>query len=113
MMVYQAKASEINLGLYGAYTFNPEKTLPTTAFIGAWGRTKDALIAMTGLKWGHYQLAFSYDFTLSTLRDVRNAPTPMISRERANVGAWEISFIYVGFLKRALPNETTIPCKFF
>lgn len=113
LFMYQAAATEMNLGLYGAYTFNPEKTLPTTAFLGTWFRSKDAFIAMTGLKWGHYQVAFSYDFTVSTLRDVRKAGPPYVTKERAAVGAWEISFIYVGFLKRALPNETTIPCKFF
>lgn len=110
LFVYQKGATDMNMGLFGAYTFNPEKTLPTTAFLGAWFRAKDAFIAMAGLKWGHYQVAFSYDFTASSFRDVKNDQD---IRKNAAVGAWEISFIYVGFLKRALPNETTIPCKFF
>lgn len=111
LIAYQAKAMDVNLGLYGAYTFNPDKTLPTTAFLGTWYRVKDAAIAMVGLKWGHYQVAFSYDYTVSRLRDVKNATEYVPAN--ATVGAWEISFIYVGFLKRALPSETTIPCKFF
>jgi type IX secretion system PorP/SprF family membrane protein len=110
LFVYQGRATESNMGLFGACIFNPEKNLPTTAFVGGWLRAKDAAIAMVGLKWGHYKVAFSYDFTMSKLRDVRKAEEV---RDRAAVGAWEISFIYVGFLKRALPNETTIPCKFF
>ncbi len=110
LYMYQATASDLNMGLNGAYTFNPDKRLPTTAFLGAWFRAQDAFIAMAGLKWGHYQLCFSYDFTVSNFRDVKN-DTEL--KKNATVGAWEISFIYVGFLKRALPNETTIPCKFF
>jgi type IX secretion system PorP/SprF family membrane protein len=110
LMVYQSKATELNAGLYGAYTFNPEKANPTSVYLGSWFRTKDAFIAMTGLKWGHYQLAFSYDMTVSKLRDVRNVES---IGQRAFVGAWEVSFIYVGFLKRALPSQTTIPCKYF
>ncbi len=113
LLAYQAQATEVNLGLFGGYTFNPDAKLPTTAFLGGWGRAKDAAIAMVGVKWGHYQGAFSYDFNASSLRNVKNATPPMISRERATVGAWEISLIYVGFLRRALPGETTIPCKFF
>lgn len=111
LLMQQATATDINLGLFAAYTFNPEKPLATTAFLGPWYRVKDAAIAMAGLKWGHYQLAFSYDFTVSKFRDVKNATEDV--PKNAAVGAWEVSFIYVGFLKRALPNETTIPCKFF
>ncbi len=111
LLAYQAKAMDVNMGLYGAYTFNPDKTLPTTGFVGTWFRAKDAFIAMTGVKWGHYQVAFSYDFTVSSLRDVKNARE--FVPEKSTVGAWELSFIYVGFLKRALPSETTVPCKFF
>jgi len=110
LLAYQAKATEMNLGLYGAYTFNPNRSNTTTAFLGTWFRTKDAFIAMTGLKWGHYQVCFSYDFTVSSFKDVQKAP---IVGQRTLVGAWELSFIYVGFLKRALPSQTTIPCKFF
>ena len=111
LIAYQAKAMDVNLGLYGAYTFNPETPKPTTAFLGVWYRAKDAAIAMAGLKWGHYQVAFSYDYTVSNLREVKNAKAYV--PDKATVGAWEISFIYVGFLKRAIPSETTIPCKFF
>ncbi|HAR19329.1 MAG TPA: hypothetical protein DCR46_01625 [Cytophagales bacterium] len=110
LMMYQSKATELNVGLHGAYTFNPDKTNPTSVYMGTWFRTRDAFIAMTGLKWGHYQLAFSYDMTVSNLRDVRN----MESIDQRNfVGAWEVSFLYVGFLKRALPSQTTVPCKYF
>jgi type IX secretion system PorP/SprF family membrane protein len=109
LFMYQATASDVNMGLNAAYTFNPEKSTPTTAYLGTWFRAKDAFIAMAGLKWGHYKVAFSYDFTVSKFRDVKKGT----DLNNATVGAWEISFIYVGFLKRALPNETTIPCKFF
>ena len=80
-------------------------------FRGGWGeRSKDAMIGAAAIEFSHYRLGASYDFTMSTLNNIK------AQEELSNVnriGAFEISFTYVGFFNRSEPNDYTVPCKFF
>ncbi|MBX9851641.1 MAG: type IX secretion system membrane protein PorP/SprF [Cytophagaceae bacterium] len=77
---------------------------------GAYYRTIDALILIGGVKYKNYHLGLSYDATVSSLPDVKTAPNV---DDDVKVGAFEISLIYTGFLKRPIPHNTSIPCRFF
>ena len=77
---------------------------------GAYYRTIDALILIGGVKFKNYHAGLSYDATVSSLPDVKTAPNV---DDDVRVGAFEISLIYTGFLKRPIPQNTTIPCRFF
>ncbi len=107
MYMQQQGASDINIGTALGYHLNPNKDI--TVFVGGWYRLSDAAIAMVGMQYKHVKVAFSYDATVSSFKDVRNAPN--VSSK--SVGAYEITLTYVGFLSRALPNEVTVPCRFF
>ena len=107
MYMQQQGASDINMGTALGYRINPNKDI--TVFVGGWYRLSDAAIAMVGMQYKHVKAAFSYDATVSTFKDMSNAPNV----RSKNVGAYEITLTYVGFLSRALPNEVTVPCRFF
>jgi type IX secretion system PorP/SprF family membrane protein len=108
MYMNQAYASDLNMGLAAGYHFNQKKDI--TALLGVWYRNSDAFIVMAGMKIKNYKVAFSYDATTSDLNDVKKATNV---KDNAVIGAYEITITYVGFLKRALPNDVTIPCRFF
>ncbi len=106
----QMKAIDFAPGAAVGYSILNGKLKTGTVMLGYWYRTRDASIIYGGLKYKHYQLGLSYDITNSSLNDIKKVPE--IGRTK-NVGAFEITFIYLGFLKRALPNELTVPCRFF
>ena len=106
----QLKAMDINIGAAIGYSIVSGKLDRSTLMIGFWGRAKDAAIVYGGIKFKSVQLGLSYDITSSSLNNVKNAPT--IGRSK-NIGAFEITLIHVGFLKRAIPNDLTVPCRFF
>lgn len=106
----QLKAFDINLGGAIGYSIVSGKLNQSTLMIGTWYRAKDAMIIYGGIKYKNNQLGLSYDITSSDLNDIKNAPN--IGRSK-NIGAFEITFIHIGFLNRALPNDLTVPCRFF
>ena len=106
----QLKAMDFNLGGAIGYSVISGKLNQGTVMLGAWYRTQDAVNVYGGIKYKNYQLGMSYDITVSSLNNIKNAPD--IGRSK-NVGAFEITLIYVGFLKRAVPNDLTVPCRFF
>lgn len=107
LYTFQLGATDFNLGTAVGYHFNSKKDI--TLFVGAWYRMKDAAIPMLGMQYKHIKAAFSYDATMSSLTDLKNAPN---IRGKV-VGAYEFTLTYVGFLSRALPNDVTVPCRFF
>lgn len=107
MYMRQAEAVNLNMGSGFAYHFNEKRDI--TAILGAWYRNSDAVILLAGLKYKNYQANFSYDASVSQIKAVKDAP----NLGNAKVNAFEISISYLGFLNRALPNDVTIPCRFF
>ncbi|MEY3417806.1 MAG: hypothetical protein RL060_1918 [Bacteroidota bacterium] len=106
----ELKAMDLNIGAAIGYSIVSGKLDKSTLMLGFWGRAKDAGIVYGGIKFKNYQLGLSYDITVSSLNNIKNAQT--IGRAK-NIGAFEITFIHVGFLKRAIPNDLTVPCRFF
>lgn len=109
LIMLQSKASDKNLGgmLEYALTGNPDLLLLQA---GAWYRTRDAFILYGGVKYHNILVGISYDMTNSSLVEIRD--TPEVS-DKAKIGAFEITLTYLGFFKRALPYEHTVPCRFF
>ena len=106
-----AKAVDFIIGSavgYKMLSSNDKKAF--TLLGGIYYRMDDAAIAMIGAKFRNYQVGFSYDATTSSLNNVKNDPA---IGQKAAVNAFEVSLIYLGFFKRAIPNQTSIPCRFF
>lgn len=108
MYMTQSRARDFNLGTTLMYFFNEKKDVAIQG--GIYYRATDASILYGGLKIKNYHVAISYDASVSGLRKVREN---MDVNDNVRVGAFEISISYVGFLKRAIPNDLTIPCRFF
>lgn len=70
LIAMQSTAMQINVGLYGTYTFGPEGKgiVPTKLMAGGWYRVKDSYIALIGFGSNLYTIGLSYDMNSSTLR---------------------------------------------
>ncbi len=90
----QAKAQETNLGLAGAVDFNKDFAM----LFGAYYRVKDAVIPYVGADYKGFRLGLSYDINASSLNRIETTK---------NVGAVEISLMYVGRYI-ALPDVTSV-----
>ena len=79
-------------------------TGPNSIAVGAglWYRTKDALIAMTSIRYNRWTMGFSYDFNFSQL-------TPA-SQYR---GGFEIALIYTNFIPPRSNPPYILPCMRF
>jgi type IX secretion system PorP/SprF family membrane protein len=84
-MIYQnqAKAMETNVGMAGAVDFSKDFVM----LFGAYYRVKDAVIPYVGADYKGFRLGLSYDFNASSLDRIENS---------SNVGAVEISLMYIG-----------------
>jgi type IX secretion system PorP/SprF family membrane protein len=80
----QAKASELVFGLNANYNLSEagEKQL----LFGAYYRLGDAIIPMVGIELNNVRFTFSYDATMSTMRNLGNRP-----------GASELSILKKGY----------------
>ena len=107
LFTYQSGAIDFNVGTAVGYHLNDRKDI--TVFLGGWYRMNDAAIPMIGMQYKHFRGAFTYDATMSSLTALKNSP----DAKGRSVGAYEFTLTYVGFLSRALPNDVTVPCKFF
>ncbi|MFN3404691.1 MAG: PorP/SprF family type IX secretion system membrane protein [Cytophagaceae bacterium] len=108
MLMFQSGARDWNLGTAVGYKVGADN--PALIKLGVWYRTRDAVIAYAGLNYKNFQLGLSYDKTISGLNDVKKSSHV---NDNAMIGAVEVSLIYVGFFKRALPGKQTIPCGIF
>jgi type IX secretion system PorP/SprF family membrane protein len=106
----QAKASDLNLGTNIGFHLNGYKSRNrTTLYVGGFYRVGDAAIAKVGMRFRGVQAMFSYDATMSGMKDINKAP----SIKDKTVGAYELSLVYSGFLNRAIPGRLTVPSRFF
>jgi type IX secretion system PorP/SprF family membrane protein len=110
LYMYQSKAMNLNVGAAVGYTLKNVAGKRTMVMAGPWYRANDAVIFMVGLRHNHFNMAFSYDYTSSGLRKVRD--TPQVTK-KAPTSAFEITLTYMGLFKRAIPNNHTIPCGIF
>mgnify|MGYP001013520298 CR=1 FL=1 len=85
LVALQNASSQINVGLYGTYSFGDadgNSLLPSKLYAGAWYRLKDSFIGSIGFGGKFYSIGISYDMNSSTLR--KNATSK-------GAGAYEIS----------------------
>jgi type IX secretion system PorP/SprF family membrane protein len=108
MLMKQSKAMDLNIGSSVGYSLNADKS--TIVRGGVWYRSADAVVLSTGIRFKNYDLGLSYDITTSSLKDVKKAPSV---NDHAKIGAFEFVLTYYGFFKRPLPDQMTIPCRFF
>lgn len=107
--VNMASAQILMPGANLHYSLLPQKSRNNfIASIGAWYQVKNAPIVYGGLKYNNIQLGLSYDLTASSLSTLSQTFV-----NKNILGAWEISLIYVGFLKRGIPSAVSVPCKIF
>ncbi|HEV8285152.1 MAG TPA: PorP/SprF family type IX secretion system membrane protein [Chitinophagaceae bacterium] len=92
----QAKASEIVGGLNAHYNLTPEGDKELIG--GVYYRYKDAIIPMLGLVYKDYTFTFTYDATMSTLRNYNNTR-----------GAFEFSLIKNGFFTSRADRQSMCP----
>ena len=97
---YQAKSTELVGGLNGHYNLSGdgEKVL----IAGLYYRHKDAVIPMIGLGFKDYTFNFTYDVTISTLKNYNSSR-----------GAFEFSLIKQGIFDRYYGNRRQSMCPSF
>jgi type IX secretion system PorP/SprF family membrane protein len=94
----QAKAQEIVGGMNAHYDLSGDGSYQLIG--GLYYRNKEAIIPMVGLGWNDYTFTFSYDATMSSLKDYNNTR-----------GAFEFSLVKQGIIN---PNGNRItPCPTF
>jgi type IX secretion system PorP/SprF family membrane protein len=94
----QAKAQEIVGGLNAHYDLSGDGSYQLIG--GLYYRHKEAIIPMVGLGWHDYSFTFSYDATMSSLKNYNNTR-----------GAFEFSLVKQGIIN---PNGNRItPCPTF
>jgi type IX secretion system PorP/SprF family membrane protein len=96
----QAKASELVLGVNAHYNLSGDGE--NVLIGGLYYRNKDAVIPMIGLGYKDYTVSFTYDATISTLRDYNNTR-----------GAFEFSLIKQGIFERYAGNRREAMCPSF
>jgi type IX secretion system PorP/SprF family membrane protein len=108
LVMTQTRVMDFNVGSSVGYSFPGSKG--TMVQGGVWYRMSDAVVFMAGMRYKNWNLGVSYDKTTSGLNDVKK--TPQV-KKHSHVGAFEFTLTYYGFFKRPLPNQMTIPCRFF
>ena len=80
----QAKANEMVLGANAQYNLSGDGESQLIG--GIYYRSSDAFVPMIGFEWKNIKLMFTYDATMSSLKDYNNMR-----------GAYEMALIYHGF----------------
>ncbi len=96
----QARASEFELGLNGAYNLSGDGSKQIIA--GLYYRYKDAVIPMIGLEINNIRFTFSYDVTTSSLRNFNNS-----------FGASEFNLLKKGFYNEFSGDKRQSLCPTF
>lgn len=96
----QARASELVLGLNGAYNLSGDGAKQLLA--GLYYRYNDAVIPMVGLEINNIRFTFSYDVTTSSLRNFNNS-----------LGASEFNLMKKGFYNSFNGDRTQVLCPVF
>jgi type IX secretion system PorP/SprF family membrane protein len=108
LFMNQAGGRLLNVGTALGYNVGGKNGI--TLFTGPWFRYGDAVIVMAGGKYRSFKLMGSYDHTASGLRIVKQAAE---FNGKAALGAFEVSLIYTGKIKRAVPDAFSVPCGIF
>lgn len=99
----QKKASELVFGsLFNINTESGVSLLSNEIILGAFMRSKDAIIAAAGYKFKSSQFMFSYDHTISDM-----------AQGNSGLGAFEISMIFQGNYRRGNDLSKTYGCPRF
>jgi type IX secretion system PorP/SprF family membrane protein len=96
----QAKASEIVAGANAHYNLSGDGQYELVG--GLYYRHKDAVIPLIGLGYKDYMFTFTYDATISTLKNYNNTR-----------GAFEFSLIKQGVLNKYIGNRRETICPSF
>jgi hypothetical protein len=105
MYQQQGPAWEYLIGGAVGFVMNPghsEYTENTTFYLGAWYRYGDALAPYIGFEWSKMKIGFSYDVTLSSAQAMDSGQ-----------GAYEVSLIYNGFIKKVVHKKYNFACPKF
>ena len=100
LTMFEKGASEALCG--GNFEQDLSNPVFKTVYAGAmfrygWNGTFDASSAIVGVKWKNFDLGFSYDINVSSLKKATNMR-----------GAWEVSLIYIS--RSTKPSKIKIPC---
>jgi len=101
----QGPASEFLLGGAVGFVMNPghdEYTRNTIFYLGGWYRYGDALAPYIGFEWSRMKIGFSYDVTLSSAQNMTGGQ-----------GAYEVSVIYNGIIKKVVRKKYNFSCPKF
>lgn len=105
MFEQQGPAWEYLIGGAVGFVMNPghdEFTKNTIFYLGAWYRYADAIAPYIGFEWSRMQIGFSYDVTLSSAQAMTGGQ-----------GAFELSLIYNGIIKKATHRRYNFACPKF
>jgi hypothetical protein len=96
----QAKSSELVAGLNAQYNLSGDGEYVLTG--GLYYRHKDAIIPMIGIGYKDYAFAFTYDATMSTLKNYNGSR-----------GAYEFSLVKQGVFDRFNGDRRSTICPSF
>jgi len=105
MYQQQGPAWEYIIGGAVGFVLNPghsEEVKNTTFYLGAWYRYADAIAPYIGFEWSRMKIGFSYDVTLSSAQSMDSGQ-----------GAYEVSLIYNGFIKKIIHRKYNFACPKF
>lgn len=107
MYMRQSKGRDLNLGGFVTYNLRTDFIAQLTG--GVFARVNDAAIFMIGGRYKNIDAKFSYDATMSGVRNIRGADD---ATSKA-IGAYELSINFYGLIPKNHPNEYTVPCGIF
>jgi type IX secretion system PorP/SprF family membrane protein len=96
----QANASELVLG--GNFNYNLSGDGTTQLLGGVYYRSADAIIPMVGFQWNTFRITFTYDVTMSSLKNYNNSR-----------GAVEFSLIQQGYYNEYNTSSRQVLCPKF
>lgn len=105
MYEQQGPAWEYLIGGAVGFVMNPghdEFTKNTVFYLGAWYRYADAIAPYVGFEWSRMKIGFSYDVTLSSAQAMDKGQ-----------GAYELSLVYNGIIKRVTHKKYNFACPKF
>ncbi len=97
---FKARSSEIVGGLNAQYNLSGDGEQQLIG--GVYYRHQDAVIPMIGIQWKDIRATFTYDATISTLKNYNNTR-----------GAFEFSLIKQGVVDRYMGNRRESMCPSF
>jgi len=105
MYEQQGPAWEYLIGGAVGFVMNPghdEFTKNTVFYLGTWYRYADAIAPYVGFEWSRMKIGFSYDVTLSSAQAMDKGQ-----------GAYELSLVYNGVIKKVFHKKYNFACPKF